>query len=133
MFPKKFCSLGQSFMQNHQGVPESFRKTSNGTQPKKIRERLTKIWMHVVHLKFSSTLISCSCNQGCFVPFILYLIENILQELIISYLTVNKSLEINFPEISLNNTLMTTNFCKSIKILQNFIVNLLLFIVISLI
>ena len=119
-------------MQNHQGVPELFKKTSNGTHPKKIRERLTKIWMHVVHLKFSSTLISCSRNQGCLAPLILYLIENILQELIISYLTVNKSLEINFPELALNNTLMTTKFCKSTKILQNFIVNLLLFIVISL-
>ena len=47
----------------------------------------------------------------------LYLIYNILQELIISYLTENKSLEINFPEIVLNNTLITTNSCKSTMIL----------------
>ena len=28
MFPRKFCSLGQSFMQNHQGIPELFKKNS---------------------------------------------------------------------------------------------------------
>ena len=37
------------------------------------------------------------------------LIQNILQELIISYLTGNKSLEINFPVIALNDTLMTVS------------------------
>ena len=30
MFPRKFCSLGQSFMQNHQGVPELFKKEPPG-------------------------------------------------------------------------------------------------------
>ena len=82
--------------------------------------------------QFSCTLNSCSCTHGCFMPLILYLIQNIFQELIISYLTGNKSLEINFPEIALNNTLMTTNSCKSTTIQQNVIVNLLLFTVITL-
>ena len=30
MFPMKFCLLEQSFMQNHQGVPELFKKASSG-------------------------------------------------------------------------------------------------------
>ena len=123
MFPRKFYWLGQSFMQNYQGVPELFKKTSR--------------W-EGVHLppspkkQFSCTLNSCSCTHGCFMPLILYLIQNIFQELIISYLTGNKSLEINFPEIALNNTLMTTNSCKSTTIQQNVIVNLLLFTLITL-
>ena len=45
----------------------------------------------------------------------------------------NKHLEIIFPEIALNNTLMTTNSSKSATILKNVIVDLLLFTVIILI
>ena len=42
---------------------------------KKISDVLTRLWMHVVHLEFSSTLKSCSCcTHGCFMPLILYLI-----------------------------------------------------------
>ena len=78
MFPRKFCSLGQSFMQNHQGVPELFKKNFHGVgctpSKKKICEVLTRLWMHVVHLEFSSTLNSCSCTHGCFVSLIFYLI-----------------------------------------------------------
>ena len=96
------------------------KKTSRAkvySLPKKILEGLTRLWMHVVHLEFSSTLNSCSCTHGCFVSLILYLIYSILPELIISYLTGNKNLEINFPEITLNNTLMATDACKSTSIL----------------
>ena len=62
-----------------------------------------------------------------------FYMEHILQELFISHLTGNKCLEINFPEIALNNTLITTNSSKSATILKNVIVNLLLFTVITLI
>ena len=62
-----------------------------------------------------------------------FYMEHILQELFISYLTGNKCLEINFPEIALNNTLMTSKSSKSTTILKNVIVNLLLFTVITLI
>ena len=62
-----------------------------------------------------------------------FYMEHILQELFISYLTGNKCSEINFPEIALNNTLMTTKSSKSTTILKNIIVNLLLLTVITLI
>ena len=62
-----------------------------------------------------------------------FYMEHILQKLFISYLTGNKCLEINFSEISLNNTLMTTKSGKSTTILKNVKINLLLFPVITLI
>ena len=64
-------------MQNYQGVPELFKKNLQGVgvhPQKKIREGLTKLWMHVVHLELSSTLNSCLRTHGCFLPLILYLI-----------------------------------------------------------
>ena len=93
MFPRKFCSLGQCFIQKHHGVLELFKKTElfkknfqeGGGCPsppppppfkkkKKIGEGLARFSMHIVHLEFSSTLNSCSCTYGCFVHLILYLI-----------------------------------------------------------
>ena len=76
MFQRKFCSMGQSFMQNYQLVWELFKKNFRrgrrevgGIHPRRrFCEELTRLWMHDVHLEFSSTLISCSCHLGCFVP-----------------------------------------------------------------
>ena len=56
------------------------KKTSKGGiggsvhLPPKKREALRRLWIHVLHLEFSSTLNSSSCTHGCFVPLILYLI-----------------------------------------------------------
>ena len=119
-FQGKFVHWDKVSCKTIKGFWSYLKKTSMAkvySLPKKILEGLTRLWMHVVHLEFSSTLNSCSCNHGCFVSLILYLIYSILPELIISYLTGNKNLEINFSEITLNDTLMATNSCKSTSIL----------------
>ena len=119
-FQGKFVQCDKVSCKTIKGFWSYLKKTSRArlyTLPKKILEGLTRLWMYVVRLEFSSTLNSCLCTHGCFVSLILYQIYNILPELIMSYLTGNKSLEINFPEITLNNALMTTNSCKSTRVL----------------
>ena len=84
---------------------------------KKIRKRLTRLWRHVVQIKFSSTSISCSCIHGCFVPPILYLIREYFAR--INHIVFNWEQKFGnkFPGIVSNNALMTTNSCKSTTIL----------------
>ena len=77
MFPRKFFSLGQCFMQNHQEFRSYLKKPSKGgggihLSPKKNSRRVNK--MHVVHLEFSSNLNSFSCTHGWFELLMLYLI-----------------------------------------------------------
>ena len=86
MFPRKFCSLEQIFIQNHQGVLELFRKKPpveggkerrRGTHPHKnswsINKTLDARYATRVFKHFKS-LFPCSCTHRCFVPLILYLV-----------------------------------------------------------
>ena len=61
MFPRKFCSWDKVSCKTIKGFQSHLKKPSQ------------RLWMHVVHIKLSSTLSSCSCTHVCFVPRILYL------------------------------------------------------------
>ena len=110
MFPRKFCSWDKVSCKTIKGFQSHLKKPSQ-----RVNKTLDARCAHQVikHFKFLF-MHSCMLCAPHLVPGIEYIARI---NHIILFLTENKSLEINFPEIALNNTLMTTNSCKSTTIL----------------
>ena len=110
MFLRKFCSWDKVSCKTIKGFQSHLKKPSQRVNKTSDARCALQVIRHFKFLFMHSSML-CAPHL---VPGIEYIARI---NHIILFLNENKSLEINFPEIALNNTLMTTNSCKSTTIL----------------